>query len=156
MEKKYNQIKGLDYFYTYSTVSKMIIVRLVISFSFIHNWHIHQFDVDNVFFHQEDVYMTLPPCLTASKPNQVRKLIKSLYDLKQTCIIWHEKLTSLFIQHNYHQAIFDHSLFIKHTPQSFTLQLVYVDDVILDGNSLFEFDNIKLFLYKFLNIKNLG
>jgi len=72
--KGYTQIEGLDYFDTYSLVAKMTTIRLVIALASIHNWNLHQLDVNNAFLHgdlQEDVYMMLPPT------NQVCKLLKS-------------------------------------------------------------------------------
>lgn len=47
----YNQIKGLDYFKTYSAFAKLTTIKTVISFTFIHNSHIHQLDVNNAFLH---------------------------------------------------------------------------------------------------------
>jgi len=140
--KGYNQIGGLDYFDTYSPVSKLTTVRLVTALTSIHYWHLHQLDVNNVFLHgelQEDVYMTLPPGITSTKPNQVCKLLKSLYGLKQASRKWYEKLTSIFIQQNYTQATTYHSLFIKKIVSSFTILMIYVDEIILAGDSLSEF-----------------
>jgi hypothetical protein len=84
----------------------------------------------------------IPPRATPSKPNHVCKLIKSLYGLKQTSRRWCEKLTSFLLQHNNKQASSDHSLFIKSTSTSFTILLVYVDDVIISGNSMTEIKHI--------------
>jgi hypothetical protein len=100
--------------------------------------------------------MTLPLCVSSPKPNQVCKLMKSLYGLKQASRKWYEKLTSILIQQHFIQATSDHSLFIKQTASSFTLLLVYVDDIILAGDSLPEFDHIKSILHASFKIKNLG
>ena len=157
--KGYNQIEGLDYFGTFSPVAKVTTVRLVIALASINHWFLHQLDVNNAFLHgdlQEDVYMKLPLGLSTSKPNQVCKLSKSLYGLKQASRKWYEKLTTLLISNGYKQAASDASLFIKSTSETFTVLLVYVDDIILAGNSLSEFQFIKNVLHQAFKIKDLG
>ena len=157
--KGYNQIEGLDYFDTYSPVAKLTTVRLVIALSSIHNWHLHQLDANNAFLHgelQEDVYMLVPPSVKTDKQNQVCKLQKSMYGLKQASRKWYERLTSTLLAHNYLQAASDHSLFVKKTSSSFTILLVYVDDIILAGNSLHEFTHNKSVLDSLFKIMDLG
>jgi len=100
--------------------------------------------------------MTVPPGIKLAKPRQVCKLKKSLYGLKQASRQWYEKLTSVLIQQNYIQASLDHSLFIKKSSDSFTVLLVYVDDIILAGTSLLEFQHIKSILDTSFKIKDLG
>lgn len=84
--KGYKQIQALDYSDTLSPVAKLTIVRLVLALAPIHNWHLHQLDINNAFMHgelHENVYMIIPLGVQTSKPNQVCKLIKALYGLKQ-------------------------------------------------------------------------
>ena len=58
--------------------------------------------------------------------------------------------------HGFTQAHSDHTLFTKTSATSFTVILVYVDDIILAGTCLKEFDPLKQALDKTFRIKNLG
>ena len=124
----YNQVEGLDFFDTFSPMP-----------------YLH-----------EDGYMVVPQGVKCSKPNQVCKLLKSLYGLKQASKKWYEKLTSLLISQGYQQSNADHSLFTFQNGKNFTALLIYVDDVILAGNSIAEFTRIKNILDSNFKIKDLG
>ena len=47
-------------------------------------------------------------------------------------------------------------MFVKQTPSSFTTLLVYVDGVVLTGNSLVEINAVKQQLHDQFHIKDLG
>lgn len=69
-----------------------ISISIVIALTAINHWNIHQLDVNNAFLHgdlQENVYMIVPQGITPSKPDQVCKLVKSLYGLKQASRKWY-------------------------------------------------------------------
>ena len=159
MAQGYTQTEGLDYFETFSPFSKMSTIRVILALASIHGWHLHQLDVNNAFLHgdlHKVVYMKVPQGVTSPKPGQVCKLLKSLYGLKQASRQWFEKLTQFLYAQGFIQATSDHTLFIKSNAFSFTALLVYVDDVILAGTSLTEFDELKLALDQTFRIKNLG
>jgi len=64
-------------------------ICIVLPLASINNWHLHQFDVSNVYLHGElskEVYMVIPPDTHDYKPYQCCKLLKSLYDLKQASL----------------------------------------------------------------------
>jgi hypothetical protein len=92
--KGYNQVEGLYFFDTFSPLAKITTVRTLIALASIKSWHLHQFDINNAFLPgeiTEDVYMTVPQGITAPKPHQVCKLVKSLYGLKQASKKWYDR-----------------------------------------------------------------
>jgi len=136
--KGFAQTEGIDYFETFSPVVKMATIQVVLALASIHRWTIQQLDVNNAFLHgdlSEDVYMTVPPGLSVSGTHQCCKLHKSLYGLKQSSRKWYEKSSILLLSCGYQQAQSDHSLVVKTAHSSFTALIVYVDDIILTGNS---------------------
>jgi len=153
------QTEGVDYFETFSPVVKMATVRVVLALASIHRWTIQQLDVNNAFLHGdllEDVYMTVSADLSVSGTHKCCKLHKSLYGLKQSSRKWYEKLSILLLSCGYQQAQADHSLFVKTADSSFIALIVYVDDIILTGNSTDEMAHIKHVLHSNFRIKDLG
>lgn len=53
--------------------------------------------------------------VSSPKPNQVCKLMKSLYGLRQASRKWYEKLTCFTICQGYKQSNFDNYIFTLHT-----------------------------------------
>ena len=145
--------------HTFSPVAKMTTLRVILALAAAQSWHLHQLDIDNAFLHgslDEEVYMTLPQGFHSPKPNQVCKLRKSLYGLKQASRQWFSTLSTALRSLDYHQCSSDHSLFVKKTASSLTILLVYVDDVLLAGNSIAEFNIVKHFLHSKFRIKDIG
>lgn len=82
----------------------------------IYNWAIFQMDVTNAFLQgdlDEDIYMTLPQGYKVQVENQVCKLRKSLYGLKQASRQWNTKFSSIMLTAGFCQSQHDHSLFLK-------------------------------------------
>lgn len=132
---------------------------MLLALASINRWHIHQLDVNNAFLYgdlQEDMYMHIPEGLEGNHGTKVCKLLKSLYGFKQARHKWYEKLSTLLVTLGYTQANSDHSLFLKKFRSDFTTLLVYIDCIVLTGNSVSEIIAIKIVLDKQFGIKDLG
>ena len=76
------QIKGVDFFYTYPLIFKVVTIRVLNALVCVFNLEIHQMDVKIVFLNDElevEIYMNQP------KLGKEKKVcnVKSLYGLKQ-------------------------------------------------------------------------
>ncbi|KZV33478.1 hypothetical protein F511_38517 [Dorcoceras hygrometricum] len=85
--KGYRQREGLDYFDTYSPVTRITSIRVILTIAALRNHSIHQMDVKTAFLNgdlEEEIYMEQPEGFSApGQENKVCKLVKSLYGLKQ-------------------------------------------------------------------------
>lgn len=158
--KGYNQKAGLDYQDTFSPVVKIVTVRSVLSIAAASGWHIHQLDVYNAFLQGylfDEVYMTLPEGFSSQgeKSGLVRRLVKSMYGLKQASRQWNVKLTDALLDSGFIQSSFDHSLFTKRHNEHIVVVLVYVDDMLVAVNDLKLIEQTMAELYAKFKIKDL-
>ncbi|GJV86250.1 ribonuclease H-like domain-containing protein [Tanacetum coccineum] len=126
--KGFNQRERIDYEETFSLVVKM----------------------------STDVYMLPPHGFFDKNDERVCKLKKSLYGLKQAPRQWNHKLYKSLVEADFEQSKNDHSLYIKNDGDVSLYLLVYVDDLVITGNSETEIENFKSFLNKKFKIKDLG
>ena len=85
--KGYRQKEELDYFDTYSPVTRIISIQMLIAIAVLHNLDIHQIDVKTAFLNgelNEEIYMEQPEgFIVKGQEYKVFKLVKSLYGLKE-------------------------------------------------------------------------
>ncbi|KAH9779039.1 retrovirus-related pol polyprotein from transposon RE1 [Citrus sinensis] len=134
--KRFNQRPGLDYTETFSPVIKPTTIRVVLSIAISSDWPINQLDVNNAFLHghlDKEVFMSQPPgFIDTSRPHHVCRLQKSLYSLKQAPRTWFTEL------------------------KNFILSQVYVDDLLITGNSMTLIHHVITALSHKFSIKDLG
>ncbi|XP_019057634.1 PREDICTED: uncharacterized protein LOC109116512 [Tarenaya hassleriana] len=105
--------------------------------------------------------MSLPPGYAQLQgetypSNSVCRLRKSLYGLKQASRQWNQKLTLVLLNAAYTHCKSDHSMFVKRRGTSIVVILIYVDDILVTGNDVTLFSELKEVLQAEFQIKDLG
>lgn len=149
----------MNYKETFAPVIKMATFRIFLGVASARNWELHQMDVQNAFLHgdlKEEVYMKLPPGYETDDPNQVCRLHKSIYDLKQSPRCWFSKLSTTLLEFGFIQSASDYSLF-SYTRNGFAIYcLVYVDDLVIGGDNSELITKFKAYLSKCFHMTDLG
>ena len=158
--KGYKQKEGQDYFDTYSPVTRITSIRMLIAMAALYNLEIHQMDVKTAFLNgdlNEEIYMEQPEgFVVPGQENKVCKLVKSLYGLKQAPKQWHEKFDKMMMSNGFKINEYDKCVYVKARPEGYVIVCLYVDDMLIIGSN----DNIikatKRMLNKQFDMKDMG
>nr|POE64747.1 retrovirus-related pol polyprotein from transposon tnt 1-94 [Quercus suber] len=141
--KGFLQQYGLDYKETFSPVVKPAIL-----------------DVSNACLHgvlHEEVFLSQPPgYVDLAHPTYAYLLHKAIYGLKQSPRAWFESFTSQLFHIGFHASSADSILFILHHGSFVVYLLLYVDDMIITGNSPPFIDHLISRLSATFDLKDLG
>jgi len=157
--KGYAQTYGIDYEETYSPITIMTTVRVIIAMAATKGWYLHQMDVKNAFLHgdlQEEVYMEQPlGYVDQTCPNLVCRLKKALYGLKQAPKAWSDKIGQYLITSGFQTSNANFSLYVKKADHGIIIIVIYVDDLIIIGDNDEEIFDLKKLLKQKFEMKDL-
>ncbi|KAL0546151.1 hypothetical protein IC582_016057 [Cucumis melo] len=155
-----HQTPNIDYNETFCLVVKPVTIRMLLTIALMKGWIIKQLDVNNAFLHgvlEEDVYMEQPYDFeTKASHPLVCHLRKAIYGLKQAPRAWYEKLCSSLHNLGFRTSKADSSLLIRSTSTSCCYILIYVDDLIIMGDSNKLLNDIIKALHSEFALKDLG
>ncbi|CAN0884979.1 Retrovirus-related Pol polyprotein from transposon TNT 1-94, partial [Linum grandiflorum] len=156
--KGYSQKSGLDFFDTYSPVTKISTIRVLFALASIFNMAVHQMDVKTAFLNgelNEEIYMVQPPgCSTPETFNKVCKLKKSLYGLKQAPKQWFEKFNTTVSEFGFKSNGSDTCVYTKFFGDSLVIVCLYVDDMLIFSTDLSAINETKAFLSSKFEMKD--
>jgi hypothetical protein len=78
--------------------------------------------------------------------NKVCCLCRALYGLKQAPRAWFAKCNAIISRLGYFISSYNSKLFIRHTDRGTIFLLLYVDDMIITGDDITSFQELKQFL----------
>ncbi|KAK1612693.1 hypothetical protein QYE76_036366 [Lolium multiflorum] len=158
--KGYTQKEGEDFFDTYSPVARLTTIRVLLSLPASHGLRVHQMDVKTAFLNgelEEEIYMEQPDGFVVDgQEGKVCKLLKSLYGLKQAPKQWHEKFERTLTAEGFVVNEADKCVYYRHGGGEGVILCLYVDDILIFGTSLIVIKEVKEFLSRCFEMKDLG
>ncbi|PKI36765.1 hypothetical protein CRG98_042842 [Punica granatum] len=158
--KGFHQEEGIDYLETFSPIVKPGTIRIVLTLAVVRNWSIRQLDFKNAFLHGSldvPVYMEQPPDFRDDTcPHHVCLLHRALYGLKQAPRAWFERFSDFLLQYGFQCSLADPSLFVFRRDQHILILLLYVDDIIITGDSDSLIHDLTVSLGRVFSMKDLG
>ena len=158
--KGFTQKEGIDYTETFSPVSKKDSFRVIMALVAHFDMELHQMDVKTAFLNgdlEEEVYMKQPEGFSSSNgENLVCKLKKSIYGLKQASRQWYLKFHSVISSFGFEENIMDQCIYHKVSGSKICYLILYVDDILLASNDKGLLHEVKQFLSKKFDMKNMG
>ena len=157
---------GYDYLETFSPVVRYSTVRMLLAKAATEKLILHQMDVDTAFLYgvlpdDEPVYVEVPkhypiPEHLKDKQNLVAKVNKSIYGLKQSPRLWNKNIDNNMLKLGFTKSNYDPCLYIRRKNGSIVYATIFVDDIIIAGNSLNSVNEFKNQLKTLYKCKDLG
>jgi hypothetical protein len=158
--KGYVQVQGIDYEEVFAPVARMESVRILLAVAAHSSWAVHHMDVKSAFLNgelAEEVYVVQPPgFIAAGHEKKVLKLHKALYGLKQAPRAWNAKLDASLQELGFSKSEYEHGLYTRCLNSSRLIVGIYVDDLIITGESTKEITAFKEEMKMLFRMSDLG
>jgi hypothetical protein len=158
--KGFKQIHGIDYDETFSAITMLKYVRILLAIAAYFDYEIWQTYVKMAFLNRnltEDVYMTQPEGFVDPKyAGKICKLQKSIYVLKQASQSWNLCFDEVVNGFGFIKNVEEPCVYKKVSRSAVVFLLLYVDDILLIGNDISMMEVVKSSLRNSFSIKDLG
>ena len=112
----YTQVKEIDFDETFALVARLESIRILLAIVSHLNFKLYQMNVKSAFLNgmlQEEVYVEQPKgFVDPHRSDDVYKLKRALYDLKQASNAWYDRLTTYLTKHKFKRGFADTTLFV--------------------------------------------
>ena len=132
------QQHGIDYEETFAPVVKYVSLRTVFAIANQCNMDMHQMDVNSAYLNGDidaKIFMRQPEgYIDPNNPQEVCKLRKGLYGLKQGGRIWNVKINKCLRTQGYTPSDEDPCIYVKFNKGKNVIIALYVDDTVIASN----------------------
>ena len=161
--KGFTQEHSIDYEETFSPMTRYESIPYLLAHATLEDWEIEAMDVRMEYLYgklKEDIYMAQPGGFIKSRQeNKVCQLVISIYGLKQARWVWYETISkTLQKELGFQQLHSDAEVHILHQWEGDheIILILYVDDLLIMGNSQPMIHSIKTQLKAVYQMKDLG
>lgn len=159
MAQGFCQKYGTDYDLVFAPVVKQITFRTMLVIASKRKMLTKHVDIKTAYLHgklQEEIFMRQPPGYESGNPNEVCRLRRSIYGLKQAARVWNMKIDEVLKRMGFYQSKADPCLYIRQKSGKSIFVLIYVDDVIVICYTEEEFAEIVQVLKQNFTISVMG
>jgi hypothetical protein len=162
--KGYSQVYGLDYTETYAPVVKNYSIRAIMAIVAARDLEIVQLDVKTAFLYgtlTEEIYMQQPEgFVIPGREQEVCRLIKSIYGLKQASRVWNIKFNEFILLFGLTRSTADPCVYYRHlrpgeADEEITIFILYVDDGLIISSLKTVLTEMMNFLGKEFEVRSL-
>ncbi|CAI5526242.1 unnamed protein product [Closterium sp. Naga37s-1] len=133
--KGFTQVYGADYDETFAPVGSYVTLRIFLSIVAVLNLNL-QLDMKNAFLQSKLDRVLYMPDYFNDGTGRVCKLLKSLYGLKQSPLLWYLALNDVLVGAGWKKSQVDEALYFKVGDDGVACWvLVYVDDLLAASSS---------------------
>lgn len=155
----YDQLFGVDYLATYSPVVKHHSIRLVLGIVAALDLEMMQLDVKTAFLYgelKETIFMQQPEgFIIQGKEDQVCRLQRPIYGLKQAANCWNIKFNEFLIDFGFVRSKYDMCMYYRIKDDGeYTILIIYVDDGLTCSNRPHILTGILDHLSKYFKIRS--
>ena len=152
--KGFSQRPGIDYHDTYSPVVDTSSIRALMALIAKHDLEAQQVDMNSAFLNstlEEEIYMEQPKGYD-DKSNNVLRLVKAIYGLKQASQCWYKALSETLSKAGLKRTLTDDGIFVGNQ----TIVATHVDHMLIVSKHEARIGDLESILKEAFKIKELG
>jgi hypothetical protein len=158
--KGFTQIEGIDFQETFSLVARYEAIRFLLAYTTLEDWELKAMDIKTAFLYgelNEEIYIEQPEGFAKrGQENQVCRLKKAIYGLKQASRTWNEKLHITLLEQGFKRTRLDAGIYVYSHDHAEVILIVYVDNLLYMSPSLSEIKRMKKLLVDKFQMRDLG